>query len=302
MTTLKYLVFREVLDHLRTFRFTVMVLLVQAIALTGVILAVKQDRQERTLYEQIRSETRSRLEKRMNTPPWRFVKVFRGDTRFFRVPSPVSFVAGGGDRHVPNLFRVSAFRVKGPEYVRPHNPAMRYSEQIDWGFVVGVVLSLTALVLTFDAISRERAENTFQLVMSNSVRRSTIIAGKVLGAFLPIMATWCLAAVLQLLVWNLLATAPLRAQDWIAVALAGLPVALFVAFFVILGILISLLFHSPGACGTVAALCWALFVLVIPNAGQLVAFRLEELPDPRTAEGRAEAANSFSIGAIRPPG
>ena len=48
MTTLKYLVFREVLDHLRTFRFTVMVLLVQAIALTGVILAVKQDRQERT--------------------------------------------------------------------------------------------------------------------------------------------------------------------------------------------------------------------------------------------------------------
>lgn len=289
MTELKYLVLREMLDQLRTFRFGVMCILILGVAVTGAVLAVKQDRQQRAAYDQARSQNHRELAERAESA-WKFMAVFRKDTRFCRAPSLVPFIAGGGDRRLPNLFRVSAFGVKGPEYLRSRNPTLGYAEQIDWGFIGGVVLSLIALVLTFDAVSREREEKTFQMVMGNRIRRSTVIAGKALGAFLPIMAVWSVAVVLQSLLWNLLAVGTLGSREWGVVLLAGVPVALFVAFFVCLGIWISLLFNSSGACGTVAVLCWAFFVLVIPNAGQLLASRLEGTPDPKTAQARAEEA------------
>ena len=300
MTALKYVILREILDQLRTFRFGVMFLLIQTIAIAGVLLAIEQDRQERALYEQTRSQSHKELKERMEQERGKFINVFRKSTRFCRIPSSLPFVAGAGDRSLPGLFQVSAFRVRGPEDLRAPNPTIGHAEQIDWNFICGIVLSLAALVLTFDAVSREREEKTYQMVMSNSIRRSTVIAGKGLGAFLPLMATWSLAVALQLLLWNLLAEAPLSVRDWTVILFAGVPIALFTAFLVLLGILISLLFNSSGACGTVAALCWAIFTLVIPSAGQLLAFRLQSLPDPKAAEARAEemaaqARNAFKL-------
>jgi hypothetical protein len=156
--------------------------------------------------------------------------------------------------------------------------------------MVGVLLSLVALVLTFDAVAGERADGTLRLALSNSVRRSAVVAGKMIGAYVPLMAAWGLAMALQLLTWHLFGVIPLKAGDWARVLLTLIPVALFLAFFVALGVLISLLFQSRGACGTMAALTWAFFVLVVPNAGRLIA---SQVKPPRVAEG-AQAGDAYA--------
>ena len=83
-------------------------------------------------------------------------------------------------------------------------PALWPSEQIDWAFAAGVILSLVALVLTFDAVSGERIDGTLRQVLSHPVRRHTVILAKMLGAYLPVMAVWTLGVALYLLVWRTL--------------------------------------------------------------------------------------------------
>ena len=45
--------------------------------------------------------------------------------------------------------------------------------QVDWAFIIGYVLSLIALLFTFDAISGERERGTLRLMLANSIPRHT---------------------------------------------------------------------------------------------------------------------------------
>ena len=53
--------------------------------------------------------------------------------------------------------------------------------KVDWAFIIGYVLSLIALLFTFDAVSSERERGTLRLMLANSVPRHTILIGKFLG-------------------------------------------------------------------------------------------------------------------------
>ena len=287
MNILRIIILREVLDQLRTFRFGAMFVLTAVVAITGAVLTTEHVGRERTFTDQIRARNETNLAKAMKGHR-SIYRVFTNLVRVCRAPSPVSFIAGAEDRELPNAYAVNAFQVEGPRHERAPNPALWSSEQLDWAFIVGVILSLGALILTFDAISGERADGTLRLALSNSVRRSTIVIGKMLGAYVPLMVIWVFAEVLQLLLWNLLGEGLPSAGDWFRVLLALMPVALFLAFFVALGVLISIPFRSRGTCGMLAALVWAFFVLVVPNGSGLLADQLRKVPDPKAAEMRVK--------------
>ena len=57
---------------------------------------------------------------------------------------------------------------------------------MDWGFIIGYVLSLIALLFTFDSISHEREQGTLRLMFANSIPRHTVLIGKFLGALISI--------------------------------------------------------------------------------------------------------------------
>lgn len=124
-----------------------------------------------------------------------------------------------------------------------------------------------------------------------------MIVARLLGALLPLMATWSLAVVLQGLLWNLLADEQLGLSHWVVLAAATVPVVLLATAFASLGLLISLLFNSSGACGTVAALCWGCLALLVPSSAQLAAARLSVVPDPRAAQVRAQEASEQATAA-----
>ena len=72
--------------------------------------------------------------------------------------------------------------------------------KVDWIFVIGYVLSLVAILFTFDSISGERAHGTLRLTLANPVPRHTVLIGKFLGALVSISVPFTLAVLINLLV------------------------------------------------------------------------------------------------------
>lgn len=128
MSALQCLHVRELVDQLRTYRFTVLFILIQVVAIASVVLGARQARQDHALYDQVVTQSREQLGK---SDAW---GALGADVWFVRAPSPVPFIAGAGDRQFPDLFRVGAFELSGPEHRRAPSPVLAYGEPMDWGW------------------------------------------------------------------------------------------------------------------------------------------------------------------------
>ena len=74
------------------------------------------------------------------------------------------------------------------------------TQAIDWVFIFGVLLSLMALLFTFDAFIGEKERGTLKLVMAQSLPRHTLLLGKFLGAMLALAIVLSLSIVVNLLI------------------------------------------------------------------------------------------------------
>ena len=66
----------------------------------------------------------------------------------------------------------------------PKTSQLMKTRAIDWVFIIGGLLSLMALLFTFDAFIGEKERGTLRLVMAQSLPRHTLLLGKFLGAML----------------------------------------------------------------------------------------------------------------------
>lgn len=147
--------------------------------------------------------------------------------------------------------------------------------QLDLQFVVLVVLSLAAVLFSFDMVSREKRQGTLKLMLSNSVGRWRVLLAKWLGALLVVALQAIIAILFCLLYLLFIANAPLDADFYMRTAAFALIAVLYLAVFTGIGLLISTLTHRPATSLIFALLVWAVLVFVIPKAaafgGKLIA-------------------------------
>ena len=86
--------------------------------------------------------------------------------------------------------------------------------KVDWAFIIAYVLSLIALLFTFDSISGERESGTLRLTLANSVPRHAILLGKFLGALISISIPFMLAMLMNLLIISTSSAVHLNAEAW----------------------------------------------------------------------------------------
>jgi len=159
---------------------------------------------------------------------------------------------------------------------------------VDFSFIVSVVLTLFAILFTFDSISGERERGTLKQIFSNPVPRAKYVLAKCIGSWLglvvPILVP-ILVGVLLLIVLGI----DLSGGDWSRLfALMGVSLLLF-TFFIVLGVLISASTRRSNMSFLVSLVMWILFVLIIPRAGILLAGQVMPVPGLAEVEGRTEA-------------
>ncbi len=155
----------------------------------------------------------------------------------------------------------------------------------DLSFIVQVVLSLFAILFTYDAVNGERQAGTLKLIFSNAVPRARFILAKIVGIWLGLAVPLLLPALLGLLVVVLLGV-PLTADHWGRLAVFGLASALYFTFFIALGLGVSALTRRPASSFLVLLVAWVLLVLVVPRLGLMAAVQKVQVPSVAEMESR----------------
>jgi ABC-type transport system involved in multi-copper enzyme maturation permease subunit len=164
------------------------------------------------------------------------------------------------------------------------NPMVLMFPVADLLFVVGVVLSLLAFFISYDAVAGEREEGTLKLLMSYAVPRDTVILAKWIGGYLSLALPFLVALVLSALLISLSSDIPFGAQDWEAFAVSGVVSLMLIAVMFSIGMLVSVRARRPATAILSLLALWVLLALVLPNVGPYLAEIVAPVPDVGAVE------------------
>ncbi len=149
---------------------------------------------------------------------------------------------------------------------------------IDLTFIVAILVSLVALILTYDAVSGEKEDGTLKLMLANGLPRSRVLLAKVAGAGLTLVGPLVVSLAAGMLVVLLRARVGWSGANWGALAMILAGAAVYAGVFALIGILVSAVHHSSASSIMTSLFVWTLLVLVVPNLSPYVASFLSPAP------------------------
>jgi len=145
------------------------------------------------------------------------------------------------------------------------NPFLASFFSVDFADIAAIIFSLLALIFSYDAFSREKEDGTLKLGLSNSVSRSTILSGKVLGillTLLPVLVfSFLMSAVLVLFSKDI----AFSGVEWGRIALLFSASLLYLSVFVLIGLFVSARSKTSVTSLVLCLFLWVAFVFLIPT-------------------------------------
>ena len=263
---------REIYDNLNSLRFALATLLLLGLMLINAIVHLQEHPVRMQKYHDAVTESLNRLRSRTNL----YHIAQEGPGYLYKKPSSLHFCADGGEDfladNVHGGFWAWATNDLAGFWQLDYMPATLNRKnirpdtiKIDWGFVIGYVLSLIAILFTFDSISGEREHGTLRLTLANSVPRHTVVIGKFLGALISISVPFTLAILMNLLVISTSNDVQLGVEAWNRLGIVFFIAILYLGLFLALGLLVSSRVRQSAASLVILLLTWVTFVVFMPS-------------------------------------
>lgn len=191
----------------------------------------------------------------------------------FRPPSPLSVFSQGAENSLP--FKVTTSRngdfqigQKMPE----KNLLVDLFGKIDFAVTVSYVLSIMAIIFTFNCITGEKENGTLRLMIANSAPRWKVLMAKIMGNFLsfllPFLIAWLIA--LTILLWSG-SVQIFTADRFLPILFIFLVSIIFLFIISNLGVFISTRMSHSVTSMIVLLLIWVLMIFVVPKLSSMVA-------------------------------
>jgi ABC-type transport system involved in multi-copper enzyme maturation permease subunit len=252
---------KEIRELLYSFKFLV-------IAVTGFVLialsvfngyaAYKSELKGITVGRQLAEEQLGELEG-YNELEWRAIEVIRGPEVLGIFDIGIAGVIGRRS-YIGSWNQAQASTSRYAQ-----DPVLALFGELDLTFIVGVVYSLFAVLFGYSAVSGEREKGTLQLIISNPVRRTSVIAGKLIGTYIPLALVYLLPLLLCLACLMLLTDFGLAGDEW--GRLAGMVGGhlLYLLVFLNVGLAMSALTRSSFVSFLLCLFLWVGAIAVVPK-------------------------------------
>lgn len=209
-------------------------------------------------------------------------------TRAYRRPDPMQIFVSGVQADVGRLSNINARQdIKLRNSVFSDDPIYAVFRFVDFAFIVQMVLSLFAILFTYDAINGEREGGTLQLTFSNPVPRAEFILGKFIGSWLGLVVPMCIPILIALLLVMVMKV-PMSADHWQRVGAMLALSLLFFTFFIAFGLMASSLTKRSSTSFLAALVAWVVLVLIVPRAGVMAAGQFVSVPTMAEIESRQD--------------
>jgi ABC-type transport system involved in multi-copper enzyme maturation permease subunit len=278
----KKLLLKELHLNLMNLRFQVAFIIVLTLFITGSIFNIKGNIEKQKLYDKYYSQWLENIRQQAGSNASELAVSARD---FLFGPSRNSFISDCKERFIPNVVTYSAFSVSDFDVRQSiSNPLLNKYEEINWSFIVICVISLLALLLTFDAISGEREAHTLVLLLSNPVSRSQIFLAKWLSILLVLAITIFTGILISLVIQISSGSLIINGSTATEVILFFLFSLVFSALMTCMGLLCSVVTRNSNVSLLYAVALWLVFSIVIPNTSILWAYKIYPI----------ESSSSFS--------
>lgn len=275
---------RELIDHLSSFRFVAVSVLTILLMVTSVVVfsvtylhAVKE--YPRRVEGLVNEEGKTNL-------TW---APCQGWIAVRQYPSSLAFCPGTGERELPNLIGMAVHSFRAIQRTSDVGATLGGSSFIDWAFVISVLLSFAAGLLTYKSISGELRDGTLTLVLSNPVSRSTVILGKYLAALLVLAVALLIAMLFSLIILLNMGVVHFTGDDWLKIGFVVLASFFYLSVFVLIGMLCSVITRSPLISAVAFLFNWTFLVFVVPNLGGILAGQIDDVKTPLQMKEIADA-------------
>ena len=268
---------RELYDNLNSLRFALATVLLLGLMLTNAIVHLREHPKRVQEYHEAVAEYQTGLASHAEDSLYKLAE--QGPGYLDKKPSDLRFCAEGGEAFLPNYAAggyhrwghggqppLESFWILGYPSVTPdlHNVRPNVTK-VDWGFIIGYVLSLIALLFTFDSISHEREQGTLRLMFANSIPRHTVLIGKFLGALISINIPFTLAVLVNLLMISTSSDVHLDAEAWGRLGFIFFISLLYIGLFLALGLLVSARVQRSAVSLVILLLAWVTLVVFMPS-------------------------------------
>lgn len=157
---------------------------------------------------------------------------------------------------------------------------------IDLTFIMKIVISLFAILFTYDLVSGEKERGTLKLCLSNSVPRNTYILGKSIGSFISLLIPLLVPLAIALIIVMTFGGISYTGEEWARIGMLSLSYLLYMLAFFCIGLFVSTMTRNSAVSFLILLFIWVLAVMIVPNGAMLVAHQIN--PIPSVNEMRAE--------------
>ena len=282
------IIMRELVDLITTLRFALAFSIILVLMALGGYVTTNQKVMDKRKYDEAVFRKKA-LVQGMNS-----LAKLNSPQEIWRLPSDMSFLAGGSDHLFPSALTSTSFFIskywKGgsfwsfwrsqfePSLGRPVdlNPSFGSVKNIDWLFVVGVVMSFMVLLVSYDAISGEKEGGTLRLALSSPLARVTLLMGKYLAIFMSMGLVLFAGILLNAAIVFSSGEVELGASLPSMIVL-GMLCLVYISGFIWLGLFISSSFSKPFECALISILFWTGIVVLIPKCGGLLVANFQKV-------------------------
>ena len=196
-------------------------------------------------------------------------------------PEPLSIFSTGIISNIGNKVKIAFWEY--PLFPEGHtitrdNPLLNAFFSIDFSKVIAILISLLALVFSYDAITREREDGTMKLTFTGQVSRISFLMGKLLGLLLTLLPILLFCYLLACLIIVVNPGISFSASDWGGLLLLFLTSVIYMLVFLLLGMFISSRVTHSSSSIIISLLCWIWFLFLMPNIATYLAQSISKAP------------------------
>jgi len=201
----------------------------------------------------------------------------------------------------PERFRPLIIGISGDENVESFddNPLPILFPPFDFLFIVTIIMSLLAILFSYDAITGERQSGTLRLVIANSVSRTKILFGKLVGGAASLLIPFILSLLVGALYISVNPSIQWDGSAWAEFGLLTAASITFITLFYLLGLMISTFSRYSATSILNCLFLWVLLILVIPNICPHISAQLCPIPSIKETERKNLEIERLSLQVYR---
>lgn len=186
-------------------------------------------------------------------------------------PSALAFIADGGETKLPDTWTVNAFIYRDPDRSIRGNRLMPVIGSLDWSFIVGTLMTLLAVLISFGAVCGEKRDGTLRMMLSFPVSRMSVFLGNYLGLLTVLIITFLVGASINVGILLFNSALPATGEVLTAVGWAVALSVLCLSFFLLASLAVSSMVARPAVALVVLLVGWVLIVVAVPGLARLIA-------------------------------